>query len=167
MKRLFSILLLFLIILVSCDKPEKKVIRSFNEQRFSRDRGFKIEKSQIYDTLYVNDVIKKVPLIEDKVQSLENNIKRMDNFRDSIFKLDSPPYKKDSLLKRGFDHKRFLDREIDHYRYIEDFYNNLYYDYNDTIAAYYSRIITKRDTFEFVVMARTYRIICPVSMIEE
>jgi len=167
MKKLFSILLLFLIILISCDTPEKKVIKSFNEQRFSRDRGFKIEKAQIYDTLYVNQVIEKTPIIIDKVQSLENRIKRMDNFRDSVIKLNYPRPITDSLLRKGFDRKRFLDREIGHYRYIEDFYNNLYYDYNDTIAAYYARIITERDTFEFVVMARTYRILCPVFMIEE
>jgi hypothetical protein len=164
MKKLF---LIFVFLLISCSTPEKKIIESFKSQRMARHTNIKIKGAEIYDTIYIRQIDKILPDIQNKVDLYEKRINNMNNYRDSVFRLGYPRPKRDSLMRKEFDRRQYYDREQEHQFHRLMIYNNLDKQIDDSICGYYARIITSRDTLNFVVAPLTFMIICPAFMFEE
>jgi hypothetical protein len=166
MKILSKILIVFLLTLLSCSSPEQKIVRSFNDQAFLQSSKIKVKNVEIYDTVYFNDVSEKVYNIQSEINKLEMDILRMNNFRDSVLELDFSKITHDSLMKKGFHRKMVYDRKLDFAIRREGYYYSLYNIPVDSISAYYAKIITDKDTFNIVVTANTYEVLCPVFIFE-
>jgi len=165
MKKIIVVLISFLF-LISCSSPERKIKESFNFQRPNRHRAFKVESVKIYDTIYSKTVFENQDIFRKQNEDLLNKLKHLDQYRDSVFKLHYPRSKQDSLIRIGFDLRRHYDMELDRLSIREMNNNTLYTQIDDTIAGYYARIITQRDTFDVIVSSLTFHVVCPVFMYE-
>jgi len=141
MKKVLFILFLFLI---SCSSPEEKIIQSFNIQRAPHQREFKAKSAEIYDTIFADQVF-------DKLDILNENINRL----------------QDSLKNKKIRYSEFYQRELDHLLHQEQIYTSISSQIDKNISGFYVKIITnKDDTLNFLVYPLTYRIICPVFLID-
>jgi hypothetical protein len=159
----FITLILFSL-LISCQlTPEKKIEKSFYDQRrYVIHPNINVKDVKIYDTVYMTSVITNMMRIEYSIKNLQDSIKKIDNLSDSIIKSNLP--KKDSLLHQEFLKASKYRRKLDHEFYTEGVNNSLFdLESKDTIAGYYVRIITNRDTLELVVKP-DFKILCPVFM---
>lgn len=165
MKKLFLILFIFL---VSCtNTPEKKIIESFNNQRFTHNKNYRVQKVEIYDTVYIDQIINTLPTINDQMDIFQKKMERMNSYRDSILELNYSKYKRDSLLKIGRELEEYYDRELEHIIRREMTYVNMNQQIDNDICGYYARVITPSKTFNFIVTPITYKIICPVFIFED
>lgn len=139
MKNLLIILLLFL---VSCSTPESKILNSFNEGRDARHikHEFEVKSVAIYDTIYTKDLENSLQKVETQIRNIEKLPKKVEKYKPRHF----DDYG-DLLRKQGDMY--MLYREI----------------VNDSICGYYARIITNRDTFDFVITTK-FKILTPVFM---
>lgn len=143
MKKLLT-LVLFCFILISCEStPEKKILHSFN----FRHKEMKAKDIKIYDTLYAKEIDINVSIINNKIQILEKQLKSKNIANDSLFII-----------------KKYIEKDLERLYFQQLMNDNLIS--NDSICAYYARITTNKDTFNFVIEPFTYRIVCPVFMIE-
>jgi len=156
------IILILSLFLFSCNSPERKIKNSFQYQRGK----FKITEVKIYDTIYLKDITENTEFFNRRIRYLERSIKMANEYRDSVLQFQYPKSKQDSLLSTGRLWKRQRQKELDRLLIRESLTNYLYSEINDTIAGYYARIVTRYNTFEFVVSPITYQIVCPVSMYE-
>jgi len=156
MKKLLFILFVFLI---SCSTPEQKIIESFKEGRMSRYNK-EIKSAEIYDTIYTLDALDSLPYFDAKYKKIQKNIASMDSYRDSIVKLKYPDSTRHRLLREGFEKREALERAADHVsRQLGHYYS--FYNTRDSICGYFAKIYTSADTFDVVVLAKSYYIICP------
>jgi hypothetical protein len=154
--------------MISCNNtPEKKIAQSFYKQRFIKDKDFKVEKVEIYDTICINQIIDALPIFEKRIDIFQKNLIKMNSYRDSILKFNYPKLEKDSLLRIGRDRQEYYDRELEHLIHREMIYLNMNEQLDDSICGYYVKIITPKGTFDFIVSPLTYRIICPAFAIQE
>lgn len=137
MKNLLIILLFFL---VSCGTPQSKIRDSFNEGRIIRHiKGeFEIKSVAIYDTIYIKDVNNSLQKVKTQLMNIEKVPRKIDIYKD----------------KHYDDYSELLRRQGDMYLLYRDIVN-------DSICGYYAKIITNKDTFNFVVTTK-YKILTPV-----
>ncbi len=152
--------ILSLVFLTSCTTPEKRIKKSFN--LFRED---KITNIEVYDTVSKNDIYESIDTFHTKIKSMENSIKRIEIYNDSIIDLNLNKSELDSFIKLKIDQKSKYKRELDIMSFKQGIVYNLYSDMNDTIAGYYARIITPIDTFNIIVNPR-FEFVCPVFMYE-
>jgi hypothetical protein len=133
------IIILFLF-LVACGTPESKILNSFNEGRITRHikGGFEIKSVAIYDTIYTKDVDNSLQKVQTQLLNIEKLPRKVEKFNN----------------KHYDDYGDLLRRQGDMYLLYQDIIN-------DSICGYYARIITNKDTFDFVVTTK-YKILCPV-----
>jgi hypothetical protein len=167
MKNLFFIFLLFFI-LTSCNTtPENKIAKSFSNEKIINHKVIKIKSIEIYDTIYMNEVIDELSQIQNKVELYEKNIKIMRGYRDSVNTLDYPDSIRHSLIEKNFKHKRLYERELNYLFFSQTFHHELYTTpIKDSICGYYTRIITNKDTFNFVI-TYDFSLLCPTFMFEK
>lgn len=156
------ITLILLLLVISCSSPEKKIKDSF---KFQRGR-FKIESVQIYDTIYSETISENVEYFHKRKVFLEKSIRRADEYRDSILKLEYPKSKRDSLIRIGARWRRERQKDLETTTFKSTFTDILNSKMNDTIAGYYVKIITRYDTLNFITDP-TFQIVCLVSMYEK
>jgi hypothetical protein len=142
MKNLLYILLFFL---VSCSTPESKILDSFNEGRPYRRVKHEIEVKSvsIYDTIYAKENYKYWEEVQAKLLNIQKGFRENKN---------TPNYYRHG--RQEDDYGSLLRRQGNMYLLYRDVVN-------DSICGYYARIITSRDTFNFVVTTK-YNILCPV-----
>jgi len=168
MKKL-TIILFFLLTLLSCSTPEEKILDSFNEHRMARRRSttLEVKEVKIYDTLFYTDLVKAWDNIEKNKPILENKLKRMEHYRDSVLSSKPDRSKLDSLMHADRIKRERYDRQLDHLNRQFGYVDMLVRDAgNDTICGYYAKIVTKNDTLLFIVTPN-FEILCPVFMYEE
>lgn len=159
MKNLIFILFLFLI---SCSTPEQKIIDSFKEGRMHRYNK-EIKSAEIYDTIYTKDAFDSLDYFDEKVKYLNEKVRKMDNYRDSIVKMNYPDSLRHRLIREGFQRRESYERDAEHVRH-QIYYYYTFYQFRDSICGYFAKIYTEADTFDVVVDAKYYGIIAPTFM---
>jgi hypothetical protein len=161
MKKIFSILFLCIILIISCSSPEKKIKQSFTHQRYSKFKEIEIQKIEIYDTVYFTDIVNTLNFLDNKSEIINKKIDELDLYRDSIRKNKISNFNKDSLFRELEKRENFYNREIDHLFREEMNYANLGKQIDDSIYAYKVMIKTDKRTFNFLVSPLTFTIISP------
>lgn len=164
MKKLF--LILFLLLFTSCDSIEKKIIHSYNFQR-SENLNTKAISAKIYDTLYFHEVNKNIINVQKQYKETHFEIRRIKIYQSNINRFTYPSPLRDSITKRNTVRINFLEKELERLSYKESVNEQLITQVDNDIAAYYTKIITRKDTLYFFVTPLTYMIICPVDMIND
>lgn len=162
MKFLSKIFFIFSLVLFSCSTPEQKIIDSFKTGRIHKYNR-EIKYAEIYDTIHTQNIQDSIPIFEKRIAKFDVDMKKIDMYRDSIVNLKLPDSTKYFLIRNALDKKRRLDIQSDHLIHQKNQYYAFYNTY-DSICGYYAKIYTKKDTFDFVVMVKTYNIICPTFM---
>lgn len=160
------LLILAIIFLNSCTSPEKKIKQSFNFFREGKRKESKVINVQIYDTIYAKAVYNDMDSLTNKIQKLEDSLKKMDLYRDSILCLNLDTILRDSLIRIGFEKKRKYNREFNVVSFEQGLTYALYSNIKDTIAGYYAEIITPMDTLNIVV-GSSFNFIFPVPSFEK
>lgn len=157
---------LFFLLLVSCTTPEQKIENSFNEQRFARRNSHVVQNVIIYDTIYFKDIIDSLNTIESKLQDFDKIfiVRNTDNIRDSLRKTNHLPRVRDSLLRKSINNIQSNERAYQHLRHMATYrYALMRIPAIDSISGYYVKMITNRDTLNFIVTNK-FDILCPVFM---
>ena len=161
MKKLIIILFAFL---VACsNSPEKKIEKSFESQRFVKNRDIQVKDVIIYDTVTLNDIIKRLDYTENKIMSLDKKLNKIYSYKDSIsIRFNYHNMRRDSSFRRLQLMQDIYEREFDHLVKEQFDYANLGKQIDDSIYAYKVKIITERGSFNFMVAPITFTIISPI-----
>jgi hypothetical protein len=159
MKFLFKIFFIFSLVLFSCSTPEQRIVQSFKQGKLFRYNR-EIRSAEIYDTIYTKSVLDSLPIFEERLDKFYRISKSMSNVRDSISELHFSKTKIDSLIRKSFERIKRVETEADHLAHQKNQYY-IFYNTSDTICGYYAKIYTKNDTFDVVVDAKRYSVICP------
>jgi hypothetical protein len=159
MKNLFKILFFVIILIISCNSPEKQIIRNLREGDHLR---FKIENVKIIDTLYENQISKILDENEIRIDSLQKEIKNVNAEIKDLYKNNRVFAKNivDSLLKDKFNKSVNLAREISYYERQSRFYREIFYHTEDSICGYVVIVKTKYHEFKYVI-TKDYDILGP------
>lgn len=159
MKKLIIILFAFL---AACsNSPEKKIEKSFENQRFVKNRDIQVKDVIIYDTITLNDIINRLDYTENKIMSLDKKLNKIYSYKDSV-RFNYHNMRRDSSFRRLQLMQDIYEREFDHLMREQFDYANLGKQIDDSIYAYKVKIITERGSFNFMVAPLTYTIISPI-----
>lgn len=156
MKKLLFILLT---ILFSCTSPEDEIIKKFSEGKSTKFTK-EILHAKIYDTVYTKIALDSLAVFEDRYHSLKNIERDMIIYKDSILKFEQSDSTRHKLLMQEFIKIGKTRRESDRL-FVQMSYYYMFREVEDSVAGYFSKIYTTRDTFDIVVLAKDYTILCP------